>query len=219
MNLAEKYRPRSLGDVVGQPKAVARLRGMLDRGIGGNALWITGATGVGKSTLALIAARSLADDSCIHQTTGRELGPATVRELARTMYQYGLGAGSGKGGRAVVVNEAHGLSAPAIEVLLEVLEAVPAHGLWVFTTTKDGQAAFEDGKADARPLMHRCAPITLTNQGLADAFAPWLRGIAQTEGLDGQPVEAYIKLMREVNNSPRAALHRIAAGCMAGGGE
>ena len=46
-----KYRPRSLKSVVGQKKAVALIRGMLEKKMVPSTILITGKTGVGKTTL------------------------------------------------------------------------------------------------------------------------------------------------------------------------
>ena len=67
---------------------------------------------------------------------------------------------------------------------------------------------------DAGPLLSRCVRINLTNQGLAKAAAPMLQRIARAEGLDGQPVEAYSKLMARCANSIRAAVQAIENGEM-----
>jgi len=83
----------------------------------------------------------------------------------------------------------------------------------IFTTTWDGQEAMFDG-IDAGPLLSRCTPIRLTNQGLAQAFAERALTIARTENLDGQPIAAYVKLAKRCNNNMRAMLQEIDAGCM-----
>jgi DNA polymerase III gamma/tau subunit len=46
MNLTEKYRPRALADVLGQPKAVRVLERLAEgSGLGGRAFWISGPSG------------------------------------------------------------------------------------------------------------------------------------------------------------------------------
>jgi replication-associated recombination protein RarA len=191
--LYEKYRPRTLEEVVGQDRAVAQVRALLARGIGGRAVWLSGPSGSGKTTLARIIARSIADDYMVTELDSAD--QLTVSELERwaeSMYLSGMG----KGGRALIVNEAHGLRRDIIRRLLGVLERLPAHVVVIFTTTKDGQEALFDDYDDAGPLLSRCLRVTLTNQGLAKAFAERFQVIAQTEGLDGQPLTAYVKLMQ-----------------------
>ena len=47
--LAEQYRPRTFADVVGQDKALAKIRTLARRGLAGRAYWISGQSGTGKS--------------------------------------------------------------------------------------------------------------------------------------------------------------------------
>lgn len=49
---------------------------------------------------------------------------------------------------------------------------------------------------------------------MADALAPRLLEIARAESLDGQPVEAYKRLMQRCKNNIRAALCEIESGAM-----
>ena len=209
--LFERVRPQTLDDVIGQPKAVAIARRMIAQGVGGRALWITGASGTGKTTLARIIAGSIADASAIDEyDCADQLGVAELRDIDQRIRYYGMG----KGGRAIIVNEAHGLRSVSIRYLLGLLERIPPHVVIIFTTTRDGQESLFGDEIDAGPLLSRCATIRLTNQGLADALAPRLRDIAQREALDGQPVEAYKKLMQRTKNNIRAALCEIESGAM-----
>ncbi len=62
MKLFEQHRPKTLDAVLGQGKAVKTIERLLERGIGGRALWISGASGTGKTTLARIIADHIADE-------------------------------------------------------------------------------------------------------------------------------------------------------------
>ena len=122
----------------------------------------------------------------------------------------------GKGGRAYIVNEAHGLTKAAIRQLLVLLERIPGHACWIFTTTTDGLALFEDAHEDASPLLSRCTEIRLTNQGLAKVFAERVKAVAELEGLDGQPIEKYIRLAQDCKNNCRKMFQVVEEGGMQG---
>lgn len=210
--LADKYRPSRLDDVIGQPKAVALVQRVLSRGVGGRAIFIDGPTGTGKTTLAKIIAGTLADPFYVRELVGRDLNPATIRELDASLRLYSMG----KGGRAVIVNEVHGIGRAALEVLLDVLEPgnIPGHACWIFTTTWDGSDQLFADCHDFPAFHSRCIRVSLTNQGLAEPFAKRALEIARAEGLDGRPLAEYVKLARECKNNFRAMLTQIDAGAM-----
>jgi len=211
--LCEQYRPREWAEVVGQDKAISKIAALRKRGLAGRAYWITGASSTGKATIARLLAAEIAEKHDIVEMDGGELTVSAIQQIQRDMLYYGGIWGSGKTGRAWIVNEAHGLSKNAERLLLTLLEPIPAHVMFVFTTTTEGMTLFEETD-DASPLLSRCVQIALSRRDLAAAFAARAAEIAQAEGLDGQPNEAYIKLARKCGNNMRAMLTCIEAGDM-----
>jgi len=209
MDLARKWRPRLWRQVVGQEKAVAVLRRLARRGLGGRALWITGQSGTGKTTLALLSAREVADEHCITEMDAGELTTTRLAEIEGEMRMFGLGR---KAGRAYIVNEAHGLKPAVIRRLLVVLERLPAHVLWVFTTTVEAQGAIFEQRIDAAPLLSRCTIVPLARRNLAKPFARRAKAIARIEQLDGRPLTVYYRAVQLARNNLRAVLQQVEAG-------
>lgn len=213
MNLATKYRPQSFEQVIGQPKAVAVLKALVSRGAGGNAVWLQGKSGSGKTSLALILAYAIADPICIDEYDGASLTNAEVRDLADKRLRV---RGLGKGGRVVIVNEAHRLKKDAISALLVAIDsgAIPSHVLWIFTTTLDGAESLFEDQIDGSPLVSRCLAVSLESRGFNQSAAEAARVIAQAEGLDGRPIADYVKLANECRGNLRMMLSKIESGVM-----
>jgi len=207
MRLDEKYRPRTFDDVCGQDKAVSVLQRV---DCSGRGIYITGKSGTGKTTLALLIAQKVACPEGITELTGREL---TVNRL-RDWYLTAKQAPGIFGGYALIVNESHGMSKPVIEVLLNVLEALPDWAVIIFTTTKEGAELFEDTQIDSGPFASRCLRIELAQRGITSALAERLQNIARKENLDGKPIESYVQLLRDKRNNMRACLNFIESGGM-----
>jgi DNA polymerase III delta prime subunit len=211
VNLPEECRPRSYDAVVGQDKAIGQIALCRTRGFGGRAILFSGATGTGKTTLAKLIAAEYAGEWATIEVDGKGLTADDVDGyVAKTAHPSMFGGH----GWTIIVNEIQGLSKSAVTKLLTALESSP-RTCWIFTTTADNLDALRskyDG--DFGAFIGRLNRIPLNQRGLCELFATMVHDIAEQRGLNGKPLSAYVRLLKECRNSAREALCQVEAGAM-----
>ncbi len=207
--LYQTYRPREFEQFVGHEAAIKAIAALRSRGLGGRAFWITGPSGVGKTTLGYLLAADVSDPDNFEEIDAGQCMPRDVDEIEMRLRSRAIGL---KSGRAVLINESHGLRQDAIRKLLVVLERIPRHVTWIFTTTDAGNRRLF--KEDAHPLLSRCLQIELTVDGFKEAMLTRAMEIAEREGLGGAPRDEFLRLANQCQWNFRQVLTEIELGRM-----
>ena len=149
-----KYRPKTMGEVIGQPMAQQMLLGASRKGELGQAYLFEGPRGTGKTSVARILAKMLncenlvdgdADgtcDSCVNIEKQKsfdviEIDGASNSGVAEAKKLVGQVKLSSPGKKKVyILDEAHMLTPQAWNALLKTLEDIPEHVVFVMATTE-----------------------------------------------------------------------------------
>lgn len=211
--LCETFRPRTLDDVAGQRKAVDAVRRVLARNWGGRAWLIQGPSGCGKTTVGKLIAAAGANDFAVLECDSGSLTPARVREIEQG-YQCGAlpVKDDKRSGRCIVVNECHACRADTVTALLDILERLPAHVVWVFTTKSE---TFGE-RRDEKPLISRCTRLVLADDANSrKERALWVRKCAVDAGVDGFSELVYVVGMDAVDGNTRELFQLVDSGQLA----
>lgn len=97
MKLFEKYRPSQWSEVVGQDKAVKMLTGLRDRnGFGGQAYFLSGGSGTGKSSIAKLIVGEIAEPLNVFETDGAYVDLPMLKQIQGEWRYYGNGRKTGR---------------------------------------------------------------------------------------------------------------------------
>ena len=131
--LYKRWRPRKISQVVGQNRAIASLRKMMDEGTVPHALLLSGPSGTGKTTLARILRRFLKCSATDYQeiNTADFRGIDTIREMRKNCQLLPMGGET----RVFLVDEAHKLTSDGQNAILKLLEDTADHVYFILATT------------------------------------------------------------------------------------
>lgn len=191
-NLASKYRPRHIDQVVGQEEVKVQISQLLKKKTLPTALLFAGPSGCGKTTTARIFASTVnckTRDACgkcescrmammdppqhpdIHEhdsTTAR--GIDEVRAFLRQAR-----FAPSFNGRVFIIDEVHAFTADAQKALLKLTEEPPENTVFALCTTEAHKLPV--------PLIGRCTRLNFTSVA-PDEMAKHLIKVARKEGLD-----------------------------------
>lgn len=155
--LYRKYRPGQFSDVIGQEHVTGPLTRALDSGNINHAYLFTGPRGCGKTSSARIMARSMNCEqgptsnpcgvcqSCVDLAPNGpgsidviEVDGATYRGIDDTkeLRERAVYAPVNSRFKVYIIDEAHQLTPPAVQVLLKLVEEPPPHLRFIFATTE-----------------------------------------------------------------------------------
>lgn len=197
-SLHTKYRPSRFEDVIGQGAVVASLSKVIERN-SAQAFLLCGPSGTGKTTLARIAAeaKGCAFKDILEIDAATFTGVDAMRDIQEKIRYRPFGKTMG---RAIVIDEAHGLSKQAWNSLLKVIEEPPPHVSFFFCTT-------EVGKVPAT-IKTRCAAFTLKPVAERD-LTQIVNRVMKAEKFN-LTVEIRDLVVKEAMGSPRQALVNLA---------
>jgi hypothetical protein len=219
LNLARKYRPRSLAEIRGQRAAVQILKRLAQAAADDPtpvALLFHGPSGVGKTASAWALAAALGCDiddpamSGIHEMPSGQQDGEAVRRLLDTLRLRPL---MGRGWKVVIVNEADYMTTQAEAIWLDGLENLPPKTVVIFTTNNTARLT---GR-----LATRCVSIEFDGdpKRLRRPIADMARDIWKREtGRQLGSVPAGLGIMNSLfpSVSFRLALQQLAAYLAAG---
>jgi replication-associated recombination protein RarA len=145
LNLARKYRPRTLADIRGQAAAVRILKRFAQSAVDDAtpaAFLFHGPSGVGKSATAWALADALGCDpddpdmSGISEIPSGQQDGAAVRQLLDSLRLRPL---LGSGWKVAIINEADNMTTQAEAIWLDGLEKLPRKTVVIFTTNNTGR--------------------------------------------------------------------------------
>ncbi|MGA8234593.1 MAG: AAA family ATPase [Candidatus Acidiferrales bacterium] len=201
VRLSEKYRPRSVGEFVGLPKAKRVLAKFVANPYPCSFLFF-GPTGVGKTSIAQATAHEVGAE--FHHLGSQKCNIENLEAICRTCQHVPLMGGM----HFVLIDEVDSASKAAQLALLSKLDSTgaPKGTVFVFTCTSTGGL-------EPR-FLSRCLPIDFSSYGMAAEIADYLDKVWHAEGGNGNGPD-FGRLAKECRNNVRDCLGRLEVELMA----
>lgn len=192
--LANKYRPTSFKDVLGNDSIVKSLLAKLDTEDRPHTYLFTGDSGTGKTTIARIYAERLgADEEFIEEVNASaDNGVSAARDLELRAMSPAIGNPI----RVFIMDECHRMTKDAQNVLLKVMEEPPANVYFMFLTTEP--------ESLINAFINRCTVYSTSVPSRRDGLN-WLNEIVKEEGKDISD-SVLRTIIKTANGVPRRCL-------------
>lgn len=197
MSLATKYRPTTLQDVIGQDITKQILNRQIERHQYSNCYLFSGPSGLGKTTLCRILARSINSNpsSLFEIDAASNNGVDNVREIVEVAKERSLDGGY----KIFILDEAHLITAAGFAAFLKCIEETPKYTIFMFCTT--------DPQKVPEAIRNRCMRFNLTRVPI-EAIKSRLRYISEQETILIED-DALDYLARVSNGSVREAIRNL----------
>lgn len=208
-NLAVRYRPHVLEDLVGQDHIVSEIRGMFKRNRVPSSIMLAGPTGLGKTTTARIIARYINcsnRDEKTHQPCGEcanckmenhpdviELNAADTRGIddVRKLIEQAHNMPSMGAKRLFIIDEAQQLTPQAQQAILRPMEEPPKDTMWIICTMSPDRVL--------PAIAGRCTKL-FVKPVLQEAAVARLYKIARKEGTDFKKIDGGMDVLKAVTD-------------------
>ncbi len=200
-----KHRPLTLSKIIGNEKLVHRLNGIIKTGRVPNAILFCGPSSAGKTTLArafvadIFGVKNLTGQSDFH-----EMNAAEQRGIddARALVQQSRLKPRTAPFRFILIDEAHGLTPAALNLLLKPIEQPAPQTRFIF-------GSMEPEKLPAA-IKNRCS-VFHVEPPTQEGITKYLKRIAKREELNWVQGEVLETLVQNANGEFRTAAHTIEA--------
>lgn len=194
MDLAKKYRPSTVDEIIGQESACAIMKKWIEKKTIPHAILFTGPSGCGKTTGARALCKELgvSKEDLAEMNASDDNGIDAARKIRQRANKYPI---AGKK-RAFIIDEAHGMTKPAQNAILKTLEEPNDFTYLMICTTEPGKLL--------RTIVTRCAEIKMKSvSGASIGFL--VNSICKMEG--GKLDKTVLRRIVEVaDGSPRKAI-------------
>lgn len=220
ISLANKYRPQTFEDMVGQESISKTLQNALKTGRIGHAYLFYGPRGCGKTTTARILAKALnctgngqgkptaepcgKCPSCLEIAQSTDIDVMELDAASNTQVEKVRDeiidrvslASSRDRFKVFILDEVHMLSASSFNALLKTIEEPPAHVVFILATTEKHKVP---ATIVSRCQTFRFRPLT------ADEIVAHLLELSEAEGIDLSPAAAKV-IAKNAGGAMRDAL-------------